>query len=68
MKMRHVRKAYHRFWKRWAGAPKTVVSNGGPQFGAGWSDHLASDGTKHTVTAAELNPQTKEETEERVIS
>ena len=45
-------KAFRRDWKRWAGAPKTIVSDGGPEFGAGWTDHLAGDGTEHAVTAA----------------
>ena len=45
-------KAFRRYWKRWAGAPKTIVSDGGPEFGAGWTDHLAGDGTEHAVAAA----------------
>ena len=89
IEIKHVRKAYRRYWKRWAGAPKTLISDGGPEFGACWTDHLSNDGTEHSVTAAyapwqngvcerlrgawkiafqkalmELDPQTKEETEE----
>lgn len=49
---RHVRKAFRRNWKRWAGAPRTVISDGGPEFGTSWTDHLSGDGTEHSVTAA----------------
>lgn len=52
IEVKHVRKAYRRFWKRWAGAPRTVVSDGGPEFGATWTDKLSTDGTEHVVTAA----------------
>ena len=52
IEMKHVRKAYRRFWKRWAGVPKAIVSDDGPEFGAAWTDHLAGDGTEHCVTAS----------------
>ena len=52
VEVKHVRKAYRRYWKRWAGVPKVVVSDGGPEFGTGWTDHLASDGSEHSLTAA----------------
>ena len=50
--IKHVRKAYRRYWKRWAGSPKNLLSDGGPEFGAQWTEHLANDGTEHSVTAA----------------
>lgn len=52
IEVKHVRKAYRRFWKRWAGSPEAVVSDGGSEFGAAWTDHLAGDGAEHCVTAA----------------
>ena len=52
IEIKHVRQDYRRFWKRWAGSPKALVSDGGPEFVAAWTDHLAGDGTEHCVTAA----------------
>lgn len=52
IEIKQVRKAYRRYWKRRAGVPKAIVSDGGPEFGAAWTDHLAGDGTEHCVTAS----------------
>eukprot|EP00435_Cladocopium_sp_Y103_P075952 s11_g70.t1 len=52
IEIKKVRKAYRRSWKRWAGVPRILISDGGPEFGAEWTDMLAGDGTEHSVTAA----------------
>ena len=52
IEVRRVRAGYRRYWKRWAGAPRVIVSDGGPEFTEAWTDLLAHDGTDHHVTAA----------------
>lgn len=46
------RQAYRRFWKRWAGPPRRLISDGGGEFSLDWADALSRDGTQHEVTAA----------------
>ena len=38
IEVKRTREAYRRYWKRWAGAPKKVLSDGGPEFGQEWTD------------------------------
>ena len=52
IEIRKIRKAYRRFWKRWAGHPKKVITDGGKEFGQDWTDMLFRDGSIHDVTAA----------------
>ena len=52
IEVKRVRAAYRRYWKRWAGAPRCVLSDGGPEFTETWTDFLSHDGTDHQVTAA----------------
>ena len=47
-----IRQAYRRHWKRWAGPPKRLLSDGGSEFSLDWTDALSRDGTHHEVTAA----------------
>jgi len=59
IEIKKVRKAYRRSWKRWAGVPRILISDGGPEFGTEWTDMLASDGTTQrnccVCTLAEWN-------------
>ena len=89
IEIKRIRKAYRCFWKRWAGPPKKVITDGGGEFGQEWTDMLFRDGSIHETTAAyspwqngvceragatwqtafqkgllEVDPQSKEETEE----
>ena len=52
IEVKRTREAYRRYWKRWAGAPKKVLSDGGPEFGQEWTDALSRDGSAHDVTAS----------------
>eukprot|EP00435_Cladocopium_sp_Y103_P063185 s737_g24.t1 len=52
IEIRKTRKAYRRFWKRWAGPPRKLISDGGGEFGEEWTDALTRDGTIHDTTAA----------------
>ena len=49
---RHVRNAYRKFWKRWAGAPVRVFTDGGPEFEAEFEHGLELDGTFGDKAAA----------------
>ena len=42
-----VRVAYRRYWKRWAGVPVRIVSDGGPEFSDEFTAALQQDGTVH---------------------
>ena len=52
IEVKKVRQGYRRAWKRWAGTPKTVITDGGPEFSEAWTDLLTHDSTNHHVTAA----------------
>ena len=52
LEVKKVRDAYRRYWKRWAGPPKTLLTDGGPEFSTQLTDHLSYDGTEHELTAA----------------
>ena len=52
-KSKEVRKAYRKYWKRWAGAPPRVVVDGGQEFGGEIQEGFDQDNTFVSVIAAE---------------
>ena len=48
----NVRQCYRRYWKRWAGPPVRVWSDGGPEFQGIFTNLLGSDGTIHEMTGS----------------
>lgn len=48
-----VRKAYRKFWLRWAGSPKRVHTDGGPEFDGSCQTGFDRDGSHVTKSAAE---------------
>lgn len=50
---KEVRKAYRKFWLRWAGSPVKVTTDGGHEFEGEMQDGLDRDGTYVHKTAAE---------------
>ncbi len=51
-KAKLVRKAYRKHWKRWAGTPIKVVTDGGKEFDGAMRNGLEEDGTYVEKTAA----------------
>ena len=49
---KHVRNAYRKAWKRWAGAPIRVFTDGGPEFEAEFEHGLGLDGSFGDKAAA----------------
>ena len=49
---KRTRVAFRRYWKRWAGSPVKVWSDGGPEFSEAFSNGLEADGVWHEVSAA----------------
>ncbi|CAE7199062.1 RE1 [Symbiodinium sp. CCMP2592] len=52
MQAKHVRNAYRKSWKRWAGAPIRLFSDGGKEFEGEFEHGLSLDGTYGDVSAA----------------
>ena len=52
MQAKHVRNAYRKTWKRWAGSPVRLFSDGGKQFEGEFEHGLSLDGTFGDVSAA----------------
>ena len=52
MQAKHVRNTYRKTWKRWAGAPIRLFSDGGKEFEGEFEHGLSLDGTYGDVSAA----------------
>ena len=51
-KAKEVRKAYRKYWLRWAGSPIRVLTDGGPEFDGEMQEGLDRDGTYTEKTSA----------------